>query len=270
MNDLITRTPKPNTRESLGHELREQGLVQGDVVIVHSALSKLGWTAGGAVAVVQALMDVLTPEGTLVMPTHTADNTDPAEWQNPPVPESWWHTIRDHMPAFDPHFTPTRAMGAIVECFRTFPGVMRSNHPVTSFAAWGRHAEFVTAEHELVAWLGEPSPLSRIYDLDGKILLLGVGHGNNTSLHLAEHRSVYPGKSNTIFGSAILINGQRQWVQWEALDVNEDDFEQLGSDYEANIGYVPGRVGMADTRLLAQRPLIDFAVEWFAQNRSSA
>lgn len=65
------------------------GLAAGQSVLVHSSMSKLGWVVGGAVDVINALLDVLTPAGTLTMPTHSSDNTEPAHWQNPPVPEAW-------------------------------------------------------------------------------------------------------------------------------------------------------------------------------------
>ena len=86
---LIGATPTPRTRESLAHDLRELGVTAGMILEVHSSLSSLGWVCGGPVAVVQALLDVVTPTGTLVMPTHSGDYTDPTLWSNPPVPASW-------------------------------------------------------------------------------------------------------------------------------------------------------------------------------------
>src|SRR6202453_502022 len=91
----------PYTVRSLGSDLRALGLAAGDVVLVHSSARSLGFVACGTQAVVQALLDVLEPAGTLVVPTHTPDNTDPADWRNPPVPESWWPAIRIHAPGFD-------------------------------------------------------------------------------------------------------------------------------------------------------------------------
>src|SRR5690606_25891005 len=103
----------------------------------HASLKSLGWVCGAQVAVVEALLDALGPEGTLVVPTHTSNNTDPAGWENPPVPKSWWDTIRLQTPPFDPLVTPGSHMGAISECVRRWPGANRSNHPCVSFAAIG-------------------------------------------------------------------------------------------------------------------------------------
>ncbi len=263
----VENTPQPNTRASLADDLRKIGLMAGDVVIVHSALSKLGWTVGGAEAVVLALMDVVTPDGTLVLPTHSANNTDPSQWENPPVPESWWPIIYEHMTPFDPQTTPTRQMGAIVDCFRSFPGVIRSYHPAMSFAAWGKHAEFVTANHELSEDIGDKSPIGRVYELDGKILLLGVPHSNNTSLHLAEFRSDYPGKKWVTQGGAIMRDGQREWVRYDVIEIDSDDFVEVGTDFETSIGYTPVKVGQGETRLMSQRAIVDFAVQWFKEHR---
>jgi aminoglycoside 3-N-acetyltransferase len=263
----VHSTLMPNTVTTLKQDFAKLGVEPGSVIIMHSAMSKLGWTVGGPVAVIEALLELLTADGTLVMPAHTSGNSDPTHWQNPPVPENWWQIIRDTMPAFRPEITPTRVMGAIAETFRTWPGTIRSQHPQGSFAAWGKQARFITAPHPLESQFGEASPLARIYELNGQILLLGVTHENNTSLHLAEHRSDFPGKRTTVTGGAMLVNGKRAWVTWEVLDYNADDFAQVGKEFEASIGYLPGKVGQATAQLVSQRAIVDYAVNWFAANR---
>ena len=264
---VVNSTLKPNTVTSLKHDFEALGVKPGAIVIVHSSLSKIGWTVGGPVSVIRALMQTLTPEGTLVMPTFSSDNSEPSQWEYPPVPESWWDTIREEMPAFNPKITPTRAMGTIVDTFRNWPNVLRSNHPMSSFAAWGKHAKYITENHELIGHLGEGSPISRLYELNGQILLVGVSHENNSSIHLAEYRSDFPGKKYYKAGSAMLINNQRKWVEWEELDVDSDDFEQLGADFESTIDYKPGKIGIAVTRLISLRAIVDFGVEWLKKNR---
>ncbi len=265
--EVVKATQKPNTITTLKCDLEKIGVKPGFTLILHSSLSKIGWTVGGPVALIKALMQILTDEGTLVMPTFSGDNTDPSSWENPPVPKTWWDTIRNEMPAYHPDITPTRGMGAVVETFRKWPDVFRSNHPISSFAAWGKYAEFITKNHELLADLGENSPLARIYELDGLILLIGVSHENNSSLHLAEYRNNFANKRKKLTGSAINVNNKREWVEWEELDLNIDDFELLGTDFESKINYTPGKIGLAEARLLSQREMVDFGVEWFKKNR---
>ena len=266
---VINSTKQPNTITSLKSDFMALGVKPGDIIIMHSSLSKIGWTVGGSVAVIKAIMEILTPNGTLVMPTFTGANSEPSKWENPPVPKNWWVTIRNEMPAFDPNITPTRGMGIIVETFRNWPGVSRTNHPISSFAAWGKHANYILDNHDLEADLGEETPLSRLYELNGSILLLGVTHENNTSLHLAEYRSEFPGKKYDITGSAMMVNNQRKWVEWKEIDLNPDDFEQLGVDYESSIDYQLGKVGEANARLISLRSIVDFAIEWLPKNRKA-
>jgi len=256
----------PHTVQSLGSELRALGLTAGDTVLVHSSASSIGFVAGGTQAVVQALLDVLGPSGTLVVPTHTPDNTDPADWRNPPVPESWWPTIRSASPGFDRSRTPSRWMGVIAEAVRTWPGAVRSDHPQVSFAAVGRHAAPVARAHQLDDALGEHSPLGAVYRLDGKVLLLGCGHDSNTSLHLAEWRQKSPARA--VHCAAVRrADGIGEWISWTDVADNTEDFEQIGAAFEVAVGLSVGQVGDAETRLMPQRALVDFATAFMDAHR---
>ena len=264
----ITASAAPVTVDSLVRDLGELGVESGMTLLVHSSLSALGWVCGGPVAVVLALEELLGAQGTLVMPAHSTNLTEPSLWQNPPVPESWWETIRRSMPAYNPDLTPTVQMGAVVECFRKQPGTMRSAHPHHSFVARGRHAERVTAGHALAWSLGEESPLARVYDLDGWVLLLGVPHANNTSLHLAEHRAPLPRNRELTQGAPVLRDGRREWVTFPALDLHASVFDRLGADFARDTGLErAGAVGAGTARLMPQRQLVDYATSWLEQGR---
>ncbi len=263
----IEQLKTPNTRASLANDFKKLGLEKGMVVIVHSSLSSFGWICGGPVAVVQALMDVVGEEGTIVMPTQTGDNSDPSSWQNPPVPEEWWPIIRNEMPAYDPKVTPTRAMGKIVEAFRTFPNVIRSHHPAYSFAAWGKHAGYVLSEQPIEEGFGTKSPLAKIYELDGHVLLLGVGHDSNTSLHLAEHAINNPKIVQK--GAAMIENDERVWKTFEEIEYNSDVFEELGKDFEGKNQINLLKIGNSDCKLMSQRVLVDFGRDWLQIKQSN-
>ncbi|WP_406057640.1 aminoglycoside N(3)-acetyltransferase [Kribbella sp. NBC_00889] len=234
---------------------------------MHSSLRSLGFVAGGPQAVVEALLEVLGAEGTLVVPTHTPDNTDPAHWVNPPVPEAWWSVIREEAPGFDPALTPAgRALGRLSELVRTWPGARRSSHPQVSFAALGARADEVVEGHRLDDGLGESSPLGAVYRLDGSVLLLGCGHERNTSMHLSEWRS--PKAPRHVVGSSLrLADGTAVWREWEDVDEDEGDFGQIGEAFEAAGGERVGMVGAATARLMSQRAVVDFATDWMSQHR---
>jgi aminoglycoside 3-N-acetyltransferase len=259
-------TNLPPTRASLAADLTALGLRDGDTVIVHSSLRAIGWVPGGRVAVVQALLDVLGPAGTLVVPAHTMDNSDPKHWQNPPVPEAWWPTIREHTPAFDPALWPSRGLGAIADAVRTWPGAVRSNHPHTSFAAVGAQASELMAKHDLESHLGEASPLAALERVGARVLLLGVGFNVCTTFHLAEYRVPTPMAE---YSCAILTAEGRKWTTYTDIATNSDDFATLGAAYEQTATLHRGPVGTADSRLFPAAEAITFATGWLRTNRKS-
>ena len=159
------------TQAEVKAALVQAGLAEGDLVLGHFALSQFGYIEGGAEALIETLLSILGPDGTLVMPAFTF---------------SWV----GHLP-YDSRTTPSR-VGAVTDCFWRRPGVRRSAHPTHSFAAVGRHASALLAGHDSSrSPLSEDGPLGRLAALDGKILLFAPPSAN-TILHLGEYRAGLP------------------------------------------------------------------------------
>ena len=265
--NTIRAARRASTITSLTSELREPGLLDGRVTIVHSSLSALGWVAGGAQAVVEALLAAAGPTGTLVMPTQSGQLSDPAGWSDPAVPADWIDDVRDALPAYDPDLTTTRSMGVIVDCFRAHPRTVRSAHPLTSFAAHGPLAQQIIEPNAMTPAFGEDSPVGRLYELEAQVLLLGVDHGRNTSLHLAEYRAEWDGKTDVAVSAPMLVDGERRWVTAQDLDIDESDFTSIGDAFAATGGEVTFPVGNATARLCRVSDVVDFAVGWMSEHR---
>lgn len=247
--------------------LKDIGVREGQAIMVHTSLSSLGYVCGGAQSVIEALMESVGGDGTIMMPTQSWKNLDPSTgvyWQEP---EEWWSAIREYIPAYDKRITPTNTMGAVPEMFRQWPGTLRSDHPARSVAAWGRYAQYLTENHDLSDIFGDCSPIGRLYELDGYVLLAGVGYDKNTSLHLADARAEYPGKHMVTESSAIRIDGQRIWKSYETLAVDGGDFSAIGEAFEqtGKVRHVP--LGNGNLSMMSQRELVDFAVKWIGENR---
>ena len=153
-NDMIAR-------------LSELGLKRGDNIIVHSSLSRFGYVEGGADAVIDALTELLTNSGTLVMPSFNHGE------------------VYDNGDIFDIRVTPT-TNGIIADTFWRRPDVFRSMNPTHAFAAWGKNAERYTVNHHLGDAMGEGSPIGLLWKDGGSCLLLGVDYRANTFHHFVE------------------------------------------------------------------------------------
>ncbi len=263
----MTEKRKLVTPDDIETALKEIGVRKGQAIIVHTSMSSLGYVCGGAQSVIEALVECVGEEGTIMMPTQSWKNLDPSAgvyWQEP---EEWWLVIREYIPAYDKRITPTNTMGAVSEMFRQWPRTLRSDHPARSVAAWGRYAQYLTENHDLCDIFGDGSPIGRLYELDGDVLLIGVGYDKNTSLHLADVRAEYPGKHMTRESSAIQLDGQRVWKSYETLAVDGEDFSVIGEAFEQTGKVRHVFLGNGILSMMSQRALVDFAVEWIRENR---
>ena len=251
------------TLGSLVTDFSALGLRPTQTVMVHSSLGKVGYTVGGTVVVIRALLQVLTPQGTLVMPAESPSMADPAQSHDSRIRPECHDLVREHLPVFDPRTTPT-TMGAIPEAFRTYPGTQRSSHPLVSVCANGSDAETVTAEHALEFGEGSGTPFQKLYDLDAYTLLLGVGFDRCTSLHYAE--SLVPRRRTTLSRFPIMQSGKRVWV--EKPDMAADNgvhFPIVGKRFVEEGHVQSGKVGDAESMLFSTKTLVDFAAAYFRE-----
>ncbi len=262
---VIKQTKQPNTVESLTQNLKDLGVQSGDTLLVHASMKAIGWISGGPQAVLESLMNVVTNEGTLVFQTHSPNLSDPAEWENPPVPLEWHQTIRDTMPGFDSARTPSAFLGVLPELFRNWPQVYRSNHPSVSISAWGKGAEDFVKNHPLEYSLNEQSPLGRAYERNAHVLLLGVDYSTNTSFHLAEYWSET--RKEITRGAPVLTDGKQQWVTYSDIEFNEDQFPAIGSAFEKKHTVRKAMIGQAESTLFSMKDAVDFAADWLVRNK---
>jgi aminoglycoside 3-N-acetyltransferase len=256
------------TTQRLVRDLSELGVGEGQTLLVHSSLSSIGWVAGGAAAVVDALRQAVGRTGNVVVPTGTELNSQTSRAHQERTRGMTEDEIHDYvlgMPAFDTATTPGTA-GAIAEELRTTPGTVRSAHPQSSLAAIGPLAEYLMADHDPHCHLGEDSPLAKLYKLGAHVLLLGAGYGSCTAFHLAEYRYRNPLRMKNYF-CAVMRNGVREWEKYQDVDLDDGDFEVIGECLDCESSVKRGCVGSAKSRLIPLVNVVDFAEAWMRENR---
>jgi aminoglycoside 3-N-acetyltransferase len=226
-------TRQVRTASEHQRELREVGVVEGDIVLCHYSLKHLALDVPGPAPVIEALASAVGESGTVVFPAHSSHLTHPRTWVNPPVPREEWDQIADGIGPWDGRTTPTNDIGVVAEYFRTRPGVFRSDHPVYSMCASGNQAERIVGHHDLDDGLGDGSPLAVSAALGAKVLMVGTTYRSCTALHLSESRAAFPGKRYRPAWSPMLVDGEKRWVEYCALDEAVDDFEDVGVRLEA-------------------------------------
>jgi aminoglycoside N3'-acetyltransferase len=227
-------------RAELVAQLRSVGVTPGGVLLVHTSFRAVRPVEGGPAGLIAALRDALGPDGTLVMPSWTGNDDEP----------------------FDPVQTPAAAdLGVVADTFWRLPGVRRSSH-LFAFAAAGREAERIVADPLPLPPHIPASPVGRVHDLDGQVLLVGVDHDANTTLHFAELLAGVPyGVSKSCL---VLTEGRPVRLEYRENDhccmrfvLADDWLRARGLQRE-------GRVGHAHARLARARDIVTVALEHLA------
>lgn len=253
------------TRAALARDLAALGLDEGDVVMAHAGMRSVGPLLNGPDALIGAIRDVIGPRGTLMAYVGWDTLHDDLMDDDGTVLPEW----RDHVPGFDPVASrATRLNGAFAEFVRTTPGAVRSANPGMSMAAIGAHATLLVADHPQDYGCGEGSPLAKLVDAGGRVLMIGAPYDTCTLLHLAEHRAQVTGKRVLRYEVPFAIGGGLQWRRIEEFDTSEpvvdgmpeDLFQRLVDAFVAEEHACTGQVGLASATLLDAAPLLDFAI----------
>ena len=157
-------SPNEPTRATVVRQLADLGVQPGSVLLAHTSFRNIGPLEGGPDTLIDALVEALGPDGTLVMPSWTDEQDEP----------------------FDPESTTTRPhLGVVSETFWQRPEVLRGSHP-EAVAAIGPQAVHITSAPLVLPPHAQDSGVARVHELDGWVLLLGVDHDANTTVHVAE------------------------------------------------------------------------------------
>jgi aminoglycoside 3-N-acetyltransferase len=255
----------PITRSMLVKDLEQLGVAFGDTLMLHASVKAIGWVVGGPDVVIQALLDVIGTDGTLMMLVSWEDSPyELAEW-----PQDLQKAYLEECPPFDAATSRAhRKWGILTEYLRTWPGAFRSNNPDASFAAVGALARWITEDHPLQYGLGPGSPLAKLCEARGRVLLLGAPLSNITLLHYAENVAKVPDKKIVQYKMPLLRDGKRVWVAIEEFDTNGvlpgmgEYFEAIPQEYLSSGKGSHGRVGAAQSYLFDASDLVSFAVQW--------
>ena len=241
------------TKQDLVTFFKEMGVESGMILEVHASLKKFGYILGGAQTFVDALLEVLGYNGTLIMAMQCQENSEPSYFEHLDFENH--RKYRTNFPAFNPKNSESYQMGAVLDNLRRRDKAVFSSHPNLGFVAIGKYAKLLCNHQKLDFGLDELSPLGRLYELKAHCLLAGVDYQNMTSLHLSEYKS--ESKPIVLNGAAIYENAERRWHKYMDLDLDNQEFNQIGQIMEQRHLVTLKNLNEAECKLLR----VDIAVE---------
>lgn len=233
------------------NDLEALGVRAGDDLLIHASYKALGEVEGGIQTLIEAVLDTLGDEGTLLMPALSYD----------PV-----HAM--DVPTFDIKATPS-CVGAVTEFFRNYPGVKRSMHPTHSVCAYGARQDAYIKNHALDRQpVGPNSPFALLPKFGGKVLLLGCGTKPNTSMHGIEEFFKTPYILSPDTRTYVLIdeNGAQSEEEFRYHYIRQNGYAQRYDRLENLMEFTKGKILNADCNLIDSKTMWDVAVKKLAED----
>jgi aminoglycoside 3-N-acetyltransferase len=260
-----------NTKDSLIIELNNLGLKPGDLVMLHASIRAVGKTLGGPDQTHQAVIDTIGSNGTLMM--YVGCEPEYEAVGRGQLPQQEEKLLLEKCPVFDAKTARARRdYGILAEFFCSWPGVICSENPGARIAAFGKNADYYVLNHPLDYGYGPGSPLAKLYENEGKLLLLGSDLDQVTLLHYAEHIASIENKRIKKFKVPLLKNTERVWINIEEYDTSigirewpDRFFENIVKKFIQKNNIKPSTVGYAKSYLLNAKQLVDFAVLQFEE-----
>ena len=243
------------------HYIKEQlqgmGVRKGMVLLVQGKMEKLGKIIGGAQTLIDAIMKVIGYEGTLVMPAFTPYKKDPAcLWDGKEYREQWEQIRKGERP-FDRKLDAPR--NTLAAQFMRNEGVLRSHHPLYSFLAWGKYAKVIVEKHPLHFGLNEESPLGKLCELNGYVLLFGCGYASCAVFQMANHALDLPVRLVSV---PIAKGGETAFQELLDIPYQNDVFQEVGMVMEARKIVEFMYINNDRCRLFSAREAVNIAITY--------
>ncbi|MBO7147381.1 MAG: AAC(3) family N-acetyltransferase [Lentisphaeria bacterium] len=211
-------------QKEIAAALQSMGLKKGDKVLLHSSLVSLGTVEGGPDAVIDAFVDVIGKEGTLLVPVFTA-------------------------------------LGVITDTLKKRPGAVISPCPVGTLAAIGADSETLCRDHwKAETAHGKDTPFTRLADMNGYVCLLGVDQDRNTTLHGVESLLELPYLNNTT-QTFMTPDGETVTKTWKYYPGPHRDFIGLDRYFREAGALKITRIGNAQVRLIKAKDLFEIGLQ---------
>ncbi len=267
---MVTADFHPATRSSLRADVERLGICPGDCVLVHAGLRQFGPILGGPDDFIAALCDAVGSEGTILGYASWDGTYEDLLDDNGRLPDPWRHDVTPYDPKTS---RATKLNGVFPEFLRTTRGAIRSGNPGASIVALGRRAVWLTENHPLDYGYGPGSPLARLIEANGKVLMAGAPWDTMTLLHHAEHLAPIENKHVRRIETPFATTAGTEWRMIEEYDTSDpvvdglgdNCFEQIVTDFvDAGFG-TRGTIAHAPALVVDAAPICLFAIDWLVR-----
>ena len=250
------------TKEEFKAALVRLGVKKGMLLYVSASMKPFRYIVGGAQTIIDALMEIVGYDGTIVMAAPTRHLCDPIE--NNKIPRDRSEEARRNTQPFNKKLTAPSGVGEVAVQFMRNDAVLRSNHPMVSFLAWGKYAKLIVEKHPLHFGMNQESPLGKIKEYNGYVITIGNDYDRCEIFHLAQYVTMKC--PIRIYSCPIDKGGSTSWIQLLDLELNSDGYKEIGKNMEERFLVKSTYLGNSNCRLFSAKVAQESAIEYFTKD----